>query len=88
MTAEQRAASWRRDNAVSDAEFYDIGGLLCDYDPRDLALMIVRLQAAINPVSKADLAILAERCGGDHAAYGTDQHIAALASNLAPFCRD
>lgn len=36
--------SWREANVVTDEEFAEIGVLLCDHTPRDLALMIVRLR--------------------------------------------
>jgi hypothetical protein len=36
--------TWREANTITDWEFSEIGALLCDHAPRDLALMIVRLQ--------------------------------------------
>ena len=39
--------TWRDANAITDWEFAEIGVLLCDHEPRDLALMIIRLQGRI-----------------------------------------
>lgn len=38
---------WRTANAITDWEFAEIGKLLCLNDPRDLALMVVRLQGRL-----------------------------------------
>ena len=38
---------WRSANAITDWEFAEIGKLLCLNDPRDLALMVVRLQCRL-----------------------------------------
>lgn len=42
---EARAEAWCRANAVTDEEAADVAGLLCDHEPRDLALMAARMQA-------------------------------------------
>lgn len=39
--------TWRDRNAITDWEFAEIGALLCDNEPRDLALMVLRLQARL-----------------------------------------
>jgi hypothetical protein len=41
--ADSPTTKWRGANNVTDWEFAEIGVLLCDNDPRDLALMVVRL---------------------------------------------
>lgn len=45
--AERERDAWRATNAVADWEAAEIGTLLDDHDPRDLALMVVRLRAAL-----------------------------------------
>lgn len=42
-----RPLSWRDANFITDREFAEIGLLLCDHTPRDLALMVVRLQGQL-----------------------------------------
>lgn len=42
-----KACSWRAVNTITDWEFSEIGSLLCDHAPRDLALMVVRLQGRL-----------------------------------------
>lgn len=39
--------AWRHENTITDWEFRQIGALLCDCQPRDLALKIVRLQGQL-----------------------------------------
>jgi hypothetical protein len=39
--------TWRDTNTITNWEFGEIGKLLCDHSPRDLALMIVRLQGQL-----------------------------------------
>lgn len=39
--------TWRETNAITDWEHAEIGGLLCDHRPKDLALMVVRLRARL-----------------------------------------
>lgn len=41
---DQMDQDWRRKNLITDWEFTEVGALLCRHSPRDLALMIVRLQ--------------------------------------------
>jgi hypothetical protein len=39
--------SWRNANTITDWEMGEIGVLLCSYDPRDLALTVVRLRGQL-----------------------------------------
>lgn len=39
--------SWRTKHTLTDWEFEEIGKLLCDHEPRDLARMVVRLEGQI-----------------------------------------
>lgn len=39
---------WRTDNSVTECEYREVGKLLCDMAPRDLALRVVRLQAKLD----------------------------------------
>lgn len=43
----QATATWRQANHLTDWEFAEVGVLLCDHDPRDLAAMVVRLRATV-----------------------------------------
>ena len=45
--------TWRETNHVTVHEAHDIAMLLCDHDPRDLALMVVRLQDRLNAIPVA-----------------------------------
>lgn len=71
LTARSRVdaimAQWRRSNDVSDSEFSDIGRLLCDFNPLDLALMLVREQALNGPKMPVEFAS-AHESGGDRLA--------------------
>jgi hypothetical protein len=40
-------SEWRNANAITNWEFAKIGELLCDNEPRDLALKIIRLEGQI-----------------------------------------
>lgn len=42
-----RPLAWREANTITDWEFARIGELLCDHEPRDLALKIVRLEGQV-----------------------------------------
>ena len=57
MTPKERidiaTAKWREENKVADWESTEIGILLCDYDPRDIALMLVRIQEASRSLLEA-----------------------------------
>lgn len=39
--------AWREARKITDHEFSEVGVLLCDHEARDLALMVVRLRAAL-----------------------------------------
>lgn len=43
-SSPEKTSDWRQKNIITDWEFAEIGALLCDNAPRDLALMLVRLQ--------------------------------------------
>lgn len=43
--AENREATWRASNAITDDELVELQVLLCDNSPRDLALNLVRSRA-------------------------------------------
>lgn len=44
--------AWRVVNTITDWEFGQVGGLLCDHTPRDLALMVVRLQGQLETMKE------------------------------------
>ena len=50
--AEREAEMWLSENAVTDWERTEIATLLCDHDPRDVALMVVRLQGQLEMAQK------------------------------------
>ena len=46
-TKQKKLKPWREVNTITNWEFAEIGKLMCDHQPRDLALMVVRLQGQI-----------------------------------------
>lgn len=53
MTSETTPPlTWRQANTITDWEFGEIGALLCDIQPRDLALMIVRMRTQIETMKE------------------------------------
>jgi hypothetical protein len=44
--------AWCAAKAVTDVEFSQLGVLLCTHAPRDLALMVVRLQEQLATITK------------------------------------
>jgi hypothetical protein len=44
--------SWRVDEAITNSEWVDVGTLLCDFQPRELALAVVRLRALLSAIAE------------------------------------
>lgn len=64
QTTKESAAQplkWRDRNAVTDWEFAEIGKLLCDHEPHEIALLFLRLQGQmemVNILRENDTAIM------------------------------
>lgn len=58
--------SWMRDNSVTEEEFREVGCVLCESDPRDMALRVVRLLAN-NKAWKASADRMREQLDADRA---------------------
>jgi hypothetical protein len=75
--------TWRHRHCVTAEELAEIGALLCDHEPRDLALRMVRAEARLREGLRATMTHIADRELQSDAEAGRDMAPLSDAERLA-----